>query len=232
MKWADVPITFDQSDHPPHIPHPGRHALIVDPLVETGNGNFRLRNVLMDGGSGINILYANTLRGMNIPMSKLSKSYLEFHGIIPGKKAHSLGMIALNVVFGSPENFRKEKITFEVVDFPSAYHALLGRPAYAKFMAIPCYVYLKLKMPGPNGVITVSGNYKQAEDLLQKGSLIADQQMAEVELAEYKRTVDASELLQPKKSSSFESAGETKKVRIHPSDEEKFTNIAVDLDPK
>ena len=87
-------------------------------------------------------------------------------------------------------------------------------------------------MPGPSGVITVSGNYKQAEELLQKGSLIADQQMAEVELAELKKIVDTSELLQPKKSSSFESTGETKKVRIHPSDEDKFTNIATDLDPK
>src|ERR1041385_604543 len=206
MKWADTPITFDQSDDPPHIPHLGRHALIVDPFVETGNGNFRIRNVLMDGGSGINILYASTLKSMNIPMSKLCKSYLEFHGIIPGKKAYSLGMISLNVVFGTPNNFRKEKITFEVVDFPSAYHALLGRPAYAKFMAIPCYVYLKLLMPGPHGMLTISGNYKQAEELLQKGSLIADQQMAEVEFAELKKTVDTSELLQPKKSSSFESA--------------------------
>ena len=107
IKWSDVPITFDKSDHPPHIPHPGRHALIVDPLVETEKGNFRLRNVLMDGGSGINILYASTLKSMNISMSKLSKSYLEFHGIIPGKKAQSMGLIALNVVFGSPDNFRK-----------------------------------------------------------------------------------------------------------------------------
>src|SRR4051812_36491916 len=135
---------------------------------------------------------------MNIPMSKLHKSYLEFHGIILGKKAHSMGLITLNVVFGTPSKFRKEKVTFEVVDFPSAYHALLGRPAYAKFMAIPCYVYLKLKMPGPHGVITVPGDYKQAKELLQKGSLIAEQQMAEVELAEYKKTVDTSELLQPK----------------------------------
>src|ERR1041385_3523730 len=218
MKWADTPITFDQSDDPPHIPHLGRHALIVDPFVETGNGNFRIRNVLMDGGGGINILYASTLKSMSIPMSKFRKSYLEFHGIIPGKKAYSLGMISLNVVFGTPSNFRKEKITFEVVDLPSAYHALLGRPACAKFMAIPCYVYLKLKMPGPHGVITVSGDYKQAEDLLQKGSLIANQQMAEVELAKYKKAADSSELLQPKKTSSFESAGETKRVQIHPTD--------------
>ena len=87
-------------------------------------------------------------------------------------------------------------------------------------------------MPGPHGVITVSGDYKQAEELLQKGSLIADQQMAEVELAEYKKVADSSELLQPKKTSSFESAGETKRVQIHRTDEDKYTNIATDLDPQ
>ena len=109
---------------------------------------------------------------------------------------------------------------------------MLLQPAYAKFMAVPSYVYLKLKMPGPQGVITISGDYKQADELLQKGSLIADQQIAELELAEYKKTADPSELLQPKKVSSFESAGETKRVQIHPNDEDKFTNIASDMDPK
>ena len=51
-------------------------------------------------------------------------------------------------------------------------------------------------------------------------------------MAELKKTVDTSELLQPKKTSSFESTGETKRVQIHPSDKDKFTNIATDLDPK
>jgi hypothetical protein len=49
-----------------------------------------------------------------------------------------------------------------VVDFPSVYHALLGRACFAKFMAIPNYTYLKLKMPGPKGIITVKGNFEQA----------------------------------------------------------------------
>ena len=71
---------------------------------------------------------------------------MRFHGVIPGKKADPLGQITLNVVFGDSKNYRKEKLTFEVVD-QSAYHAILGRPAYACFMARPCYVYLKLKMP-------------------------------------------------------------------------------------
>jgi hypothetical protein len=49
-----------------------------------------------------------------------------------------------------------------VVDFPSVYHALLGRPCFAKFTAVPNYTYLKLKMPDPKGVITVECSFEQA----------------------------------------------------------------------
>jgi hypothetical protein len=49
-----------------------------------------------------------------------------------------------------------------VVDFPSVYQGLLGRPCFTKFMAIPNYTYLKLKMPDPKGVITVVGSFKHA----------------------------------------------------------------------
>ena len=139
----------------------------------------------MDGGNCLNILYAETLQGMGILMSKLSERNMRFHGIIPGKKADSLGQITLDVVFGDSMNYRKEKLTFEIVDFGSAYHAILGRPAYASFTDQPCYVYLKLKMPGTGGVITVMGNRQRAEDCLQKGSKIVDEQMAAVEFQEY-----------------------------------------------
>jgi hypothetical protein len=43
-----------------------------------------------------------------------------------------------------------------VVEFHGAYHAILGRPCYEKFMVVPNYTNLKLKMPGLNGIITVS----------------------------------------------------------------------------
>ena len=93
---------------------------------------------------------------------------MQFHGVTPGKKAKSLGQIARDVVFGDSKNFRKEKLTFEVVDFHSAYHAILGRPAYARFMARPCYVYLKLKMPGAKGVTTVTGIDKEQRSASRK----------------------------------------------------------------
>ena len=152
---------------------------------------------------------------MGIPMSKLSESNMSFHGVIPGKKAESLGQIALDVVFGDSKNYRKEKLTFEVVDFQIAYHAILGRLAYVRFMARPCYVYLKLKMPGPRGVVTVIGNRQRAEECLQKGSKIVDEQMAPVEMEEYKKTADPTDLLHAKKPASefaFQSSDETKPI--------------------
>jgi hypothetical protein len=49
-----------------------------------------------------------------------------------------------------------------VVGFRGTYYAVLGQPCYLKFMAIPNYTYLKLKMPGPNGVIIVLTAYRHA----------------------------------------------------------------------
>jgi hypothetical protein len=66
-----------------------------------------------------------------------------------------LGKIKLDVCFGDSSNYRREKLEFEVMDWSSKYHAILGRPAFAKFMAVPHYAYLTLKIPGHKGTITV-----------------------------------------------------------------------------
>ena len=111
-------------------------------------GTTRLTKVLMDGGSGLNILYSSTLDKMGIPRSNLRPSKAPFYGIVPGKEAVPLGCIRLNVTFGQSDNFHKETLTFEVVDFLDVYHALLDRLCFAKFMVIPNYTYLKLKILG------------------------------------------------------------------------------------
>ncbi|XP_066385039.1 uncharacterized protein [Miscanthus floridulus] len=125
-------------------------------------GTTRLTKVLMDGGRGLNILYANTMDRMGIPWSSLCPSKVPFYGIVLGKEAVPLGCIRLNITFGHPDNFCNEPLTFEVVDFPNIYHAILGRPSFTKFMVVPNYTYLKLKMLGPKGVITIKGSFEQA----------------------------------------------------------------------
>ena len=116
----------------------------------------------MDGGSSLNILYIDTLDAMGNPRACLRASLFPFYGILPGMKAYLLDNLDLPVTFGSKANYHTETLTFEVVDWKGAYHAILGRPAYAKFMAVPNDTYLKFKLPGPNGVITVSGSFEQA----------------------------------------------------------------------
>ena len=103
-------------------------------------------------------------------------------------------------------------------------------------MARPYHVYLKLKMAGPRGVITITGNRQRAEEFLQKGSKIADEQMAAVEMQEYQKNADPSDLLRAKKpatESAFQSSGETKPIHIHPTDPNASpTHISTTLDPK
>jgi hypothetical protein len=145
LDWSDKPITFDQGDHPDCVPSLGRYPLVVDPII----GNVRLFKVLMDGGSSLNIIYAETLELLGVDRSEIRPSATPFHDIALGKCILPLGQIDLPVCFETPSNFRKETLTFEVVGFRGTYHVVLGRPCYAKFMSIPNYTYLKLKMPGP-----------------------------------------------------------------------------------
>ena len=45
----------------------------------------------MDGGSGLNILYVDTLDAMRIPRSELRLMGSPFHGVILGAQAYPLG---------------------------------------------------------------------------------------------------------------------------------------------
>ena len=111
----------------------------------------------MDGGSSFNLLYQDTVPKMGIDHSATKPTKATFKGIIPGMEVSCTGSIALEVIFGSPENYRIEELIFEIVPFRSDYQALLGRTAFTRFNVVPHYAYHKLKMPGPRGVITVNG---------------------------------------------------------------------------
>jgi hypothetical protein len=113
LDWYDKPITFDQDDHPDRVPSPGKYPLVVDPVI----GNVRLTKVLMDGGSNLNIIYADTLGLLQIDLSSIRADAAPFHGIIPGKRVQPFGQLDLPVCFRTPSNFRKETLTFEVVGF-------------------------------------------------------------------------------------------------------------------
>jgi hypothetical protein len=127
-------------------------------------GGFTSKKVFMDGESSLNLIYVDTLRKIKIPMDNILPTETSFHGIVLGKPTYPLGVILLDVIFGTPSNFRKEKIEFEVVDWPSQYHAILGRPAFARFMVVSHYAYLKLRMPANKGPLMISGSFARSEN--------------------------------------------------------------------
>jgi hypothetical protein len=117
-----------------------------------------------------------------------------------------------------------------VVGFRGTYHAVLGRPCYAKFMVVPNYTYLKLKMSGPNGVITVGSTYRHAyecdveyaEALAESEALIADLESLSKEAPDAKRH-----------AGNFEPAETVKFVPLDPNnDASKQIRIGSKLDPK
>jgi hypothetical protein len=152
-------MEFNRKDHPIIVHRPRNTPLVLKAQI----GAYDVDRIFMDAGSGINLIYTKTLRVMHISLEFLKPTDCSFHGIVPGSANYPLRRIALNVCFGNRQNYRREKLDFEVMDWPSQYHAILGRPAFSRFMAVPHYTYLVLKMPGPKGIITVKGSFEVSD---------------------------------------------------------------------
>jgi hypothetical protein len=101
LDWSDKPITFDQGDHPDCVPSLGRYPLVVDPVI----GNARLTKILMDGGSSLNIIYAEILGLLGVDLSTIRADATPFQGIVPDKRVLPLRQLDLPVCFGTPSNF-------------------------------------------------------------------------------------------------------------------------------
>jgi hypothetical protein len=78
------------------------------------------------------------------------------------------------VQFGNPNHFCTDYVNFVVMDFEGTYHAILGRPALTKFLAVPHYSYLVLKIPIEQGVLTLRGNVYTAYTYEEESYKVAE----------------------------------------------------------
>jgi hypothetical protein len=112
LHWSEQPIEFNREHHPITVPRPGNAPLVLKAQI----GGYDVERVFMDAGSGINLIYAKTLRAIHISLEFLKPTDRSFHGIVHGSANYPLGRITLNVCFGNHQNYRKEKLDFEVMD--------------------------------------------------------------------------------------------------------------------
>ena len=120
-----------------------------------------------------------------------------------------------------------------MVGFHGTYHAILGRPRYAKFMAVPNYTYLKLMMLGLGGNITVDTSFQHAYECKVECYDHAAAIVASRELATIRKEV-TEEAPDPKRSTgSFEPAEGSKEVLIDPgSPKSKVVRVGTTLSSK
>jgi hypothetical protein len=171
----------------------------------------------------------------------LTKSASPFYSIVPDNAAIPLGSVVLPVTFGETrENYRTEYIKFEVADFETFYHAILGRPAVAKFMAVPHCTYLVLKMPSPAGVLTLQGDLKISFYCdTEAVELTATNQVPNVmmEIFAASKKLAPTELKIPEKTDTTNNPQPSEEVQVKAidlgtGDNNKTTMIWAGLDPK
>jgi hypothetical protein len=170
LAWSHREISFSREDRWAIIPEPGRFPLVLDPCIN----NVRFERVLIDGGSSIDILFCNSLPSQKLSQANLKPYEAQFWGVLPGQSSMPLEQITLHVQFGTAEHFRTDYVNFVVTDLDDTYHAILGRPALTKFMAVPHYSYLVLKMPTEHGVLALRGNVYTACTYEEEGFKVAE----------------------------------------------------------
>jgi hypothetical protein len=131
-------------------------------------------------------------------------------------------------------NFRKETLTFWGGGVQGAYHAILRRPCYTKFMVVPNYTYLKMKIPGPNDVIAVGSSIEHAfycdvECIEHTEALALDEAL----VTSMEKLVNEDLDSTAKHAGSFEAAEQTKEVPLDPAATEgKALRVSSTLNPK
>jgi hypothetical protein len=232
VRWSEVPVRWSRDDHPEHIPD-GYYAMVVCSVIH----GYEFSKCLMDGGSSLNIMYVETLTKLGLTTTQLRHSAATFYGVVPGRQAKSLGSITLKVAFGSEENYREEPITFEVVSFKSTYHVIFVLPAFHSFHARPCYIYNQLKMPGPDGIITIYGSFRKAKECEDGEAAFAEAVFFGEEFKEIHAATDPAEMPASKQEVStspptFKPTVDTKQVELVTGDAANTTSIGTNLSPK
>jgi hypothetical protein len=203
-------------------------------VLEAQIGGSTSKKVFMDGGSSLNLIYADMLRKIKIPMNDLLPTETSFHGIVPGKPTYPLGAIHLDIIFGTPANFRKEKIEFEVVDWPSQYHAILGRPAFARFMAVPHYAYLKLRMPANRAPLMISGCFARSKNCDKDFNSLSQTFGVYKELHHIRESTNMDvdpPAQQNAPELSFDASKDIREHQIHATDPSKTARVSNSLSP-
>jgi hypothetical protein len=225
-------ITFSWEDQWLNFDHPDKYPLLVDPVIRES----RVKKVLVNGGCSMNVTFPRTLLALGVALKDLTESDTPFFGIVPTEGEYPLGHIYMPITFGTPENYRTEFLRFEVAHFDCGYNAIIGRSGLSKFMAIPHYSYMILKMSVPQGIITMRADFQGVVECFRGAIQVAltvgppTAPRAQVDnKSEEGLTIPTNEA---QAVTSIRPSEETKRINLGFADERKTAIISSSLDDK
>ena len=152
MKFAREPISFDDDDLEGTI-QPHDDALVVTAKIN----DFLVKRVMVDQGSGADMMYPDLFRGLGLKNEDLMKHTSPLVGF-DGKVVIPKGKISLPVIMGGKE----VAVTFTIIDSFSPYTAILGRPWIHSMAAISSTLHVKIKFPTELCVTVIRGDQQAA----------------------------------------------------------------------
>ncbi|XP_074299550.1 uncharacterized protein LOC141630678 [Silene latifolia] len=125
--------------------------------------NCTVRKVLVNTDSSVNLIMLKTVENMGFSEKDLQKKANPLVGF-SGETANSLGEIVIPTYVGGVN----KQVRYLVIDGPSTYNVILGRPWLHLIKALPSTYHQCIKFPTPWEVETIQGEQEEARGCYKK----------------------------------------------------------------
>ncbi|XP_065629756.1 uncharacterized protein LOC136067590 [Quercus suber] len=136
---------------------PHDNALVVTLRI----GDYDVKRVMVDQGSGVEIMYSDLYKGLNLRLDDLT-SYTSPLISFDGKIVIPTGQIRLPIRTG----LKTVEVDFIVVDAYSPYTAIMGRPWLHALRAVSSTLHQKVKFPSGNQIEEIIESQSMARQCL------------------------------------------------------------------
>ncbi|KAK9065007.1 hypothetical protein SSX86_016390 [Deinandra increscens subsp. villosa] len=147
-------VTFGEDDRC-NVMDPHHDGLVITLYI----ANHFVKRILIDGGSSVNIIQLETLTKMGIPQDEVIAKSTVLVGF-SGETKNTLGEVKLPVYVEGVNSMQR----FCVMDAPSGYNIILGRPWIHDMKVVPSTYHQCVKLPTPWGVVTIHSDQQEAKD--------------------------------------------------------------------
>jgi hypothetical protein len=158
MKMDDQIITFSEDDargiHQPH-----NDALVVTMTIV----EFITRRVLINNGSSADIIYLPAYRQIKIDRKRLRPINIPLMRFM-GDKVKPSGVVSLMIEASTYPKQVRASVEFLVVDCPSAYNVIIGRPTLNKLRAVTSTYHLLVRFPTEHNIGELKGDQATARE--------------------------------------------------------------------